>query len=169
MGGKTAMTFAVNHPELLKKLIIVDIAPKKYPPHHQEILDGLFSINPSEIKSRKQADEQLALKISNTGVRLFLLKNLKRNETGGYKWKMNLNLLSDSIEKVIDITEIAFPINIPTLFIRGGESNYIVENDYDAIFNLFPLAKIETIDNVGHWVHAENPNALELLITNFLN
>jgi esterase len=168
MGGKTAMNFAVNHPELLKNLIVVDIAPKKYPPHHDEILDGLLSFNPSEIESRQEADELMSAKISNLGIRMFLLKNLTRSDKGGYAWKMNLDLLSKEVNKVIDATVIPFPINIPTLFIRGEKSNYILEQDYDKIYELFPLAKIETVENAGHWVHAENPEKLEELITEFM-
>lgn len=168
MGGKTAMNFAVNHPELLKKLIVVDIAPKKYPPHHDEILAGLLSFNPAEIESRQEADEIMSTKISNLGIRMFLLKNLSRSKNGGYEWKMNLPLLSKEVTKVIDETEIAFPISIPTLFIRGGKSNYILEQDYDTIHSIFPNSSIETVENAGHWVHAENPEKLEELITEFM-
>lgn len=168
MGGKTAMNFAVNHPELLKKLIVVDIAPKKYPPHHDEILDGLLSFNPSEIESRQEADELMSAKIGNLGIRMFLLKNLTRSKNGGYEWKMNLALLKKEVSKVIEETKISFPISIPTLFIRGEKSNYILEQDSDLIYDLFPNSKIETVENAGHWVHAENPDKLIELITEFM-
>ncbi len=169
MGGKTAINFAVNYPDRIKKLIVVDIAPKAYPPHHDEILEGLHSLNPNELSSRKEADEKLALKIENVGVRLFLLKNLKRNDQGGYEWKMNLPLLTESVSSVIGTNKIPFPISTPTLFVRGGQSNYILDSDFDFIFENFPNAAIETIENAGHWVHAEQPEQLDQLVTSFLS
>lgn len=168
MGGKTAMNFVVNYPDRVKKLIVVDIAPKAYPPHHDEILDGLHSLNPSELSSRKEADEKLALKINDIGVRLFLLKNLKRDDEGGYAWKMNLPLLSDSVSQVISTNKIPYPIAVPTLFIRGGKSNYILDRDFDLIYENFPNADIETVENAGHWVHAEQPEQLNELVISFL-
>ena len=168
MGGKTAMTFASEFPQYLEQLIVVDIAPKKYAPHHQEILDALYSLDLSVIKSRREADEVMSNSIENDGTRLFLLKNLNREKEGGYSWKMNLDLLAQEIDKVIDITPIPFPIPIPTLFIRGGESGYILDSDIDSIEELFPNSEIETIEGAGHWVHAEKPKELLEMITAFL-
>ena len=169
MGGKTAMTFAAEYPQYLEKLIVVDIAPKKYPPHHQEIIDALYSLDLPQLKSRREANELMSKSIKTDGTRLFLLKNLKREKEGGYSWKMNLDMLSKEIEKVIDITPIPFPILIPTLFIRGGESEYILDSDIETIDKLFPSSDIETIDGAGHWVHAEKPKELLELITEFLD
>jgi pimeloyl-ACP methyl ester carboxylesterase len=169
MGGKTAMTFATEYPQYLEKLIVVDIAPKKYAPHHKEIIDALYSLDLSVIKSRREADEIMKQKIVVDGTRLFLLKNLNREKEGGYSWKMNLDLLTNEIEKVIDITPIPFPIPIPTLFIRGGNSGYILDSDFDRIEELFPSSEIETIEGAGHWVHAERPQELLELITEFLD
>ena len=169
MGGKTAMTFAAEFPQYLDKLIVVDIAPKKYAPHHKEIIDALYSLDLSVIKSRREADEIMKQKIAVDGTRLFLLKNLNREKEGGYSWKMNLDLLTNEIEKVIDITPIPFPIQIPTLFIRGGSSGYILDSDFDRIEELFPSSEIETIEGAGHWVHAEKPRELLELITEFLS
>lgn len=168
MGGKTAITFSVEFPHLLSKLIILDIGPKKYQPHHDEILEGLFSLDLEKITSRRQADEILEKKIKNQGIRLFLLKNLKRNENGGYKWKMNLELLAKNIETIIGLSDIPFPINIPTLFIRGGESNYILDSDFEEIEKLFPQSEIETIDGTGHWIHAEKPMELLEVVEEFV-
>lgn len=168
MGGKTAMNFAVNHPDKLKKLIVVDIAPKPYAPHHDQILEGLFSFKPSELTNRKEADEIMSKVIEHTGVRLFLLKNLKRADEGGFEWKMNLDLLSKEVNKVIETTEINFPLNIPTLFIRGELSNYILASDFDDIYSKFPQAEIKTVEQAGHWVHAEKPAELFELIKTFV-
>ena len=169
MGGKTAMTFAVEYPNLLKKLIIVDIAPKKYPPHHDEIIDALYSLDLPSISSRREADEIMKHSIENDGTRLFLLKNLNREKEGGYSWKMNLDMLSNEIEKVIDVTEIPFPISIPSLFIRGGSSGYILDSDFEKIDQLFPNSEIETIEGAGHWVHAEKPQELFESVMEFIS
>mgnify|MGYP000176846956 CR=1 FL=1 len=169
MGGKTAMTFAVEYPHLLDKLIIVDIAPKKYRPHHDEIIDALYSLDLKTISSRREADEVMQKSISNQGTRLFLLKNLNREKEGGYSWKMNLDMLTNNIESVIDITEIPFPVSLPTLFIRGGDSGYILDTDFERIEELFPNSEIVTIENSGHWVHAEKPQELLEFITEFIN
>lgn len=169
MGGKTAMNFAVNHPDKLSKLIIVDIAPKPYAPHHDLILDGLLSFNPNELLSRKEADTLMAKKIDNLGVRMFLLKNLDRRKAGGYEWKMNLDLLKVAVNQVIDETDIPFPINVETLFIRGAASNYILDEDFDVIHDKFPLSHIETVEGAGHWVHAEKPEELFNLVNEFIS
>jgi len=163
------MTFAVEFPQLLEKLIIVDIAPKKYAPHHDEIIKALYSLNLSTLSSRREADEEMKKSIANDGTRLFLLKNLNREKEGGYSWKMNLDMLSENIEKVIDVTEIPFPIPLETLFVRGGSSGYILDSDFDRIESLFPNSEIATIENAGHWVHAEKPQELLELIVNFLD
>ncbi len=168
MGGKTAMNFAVNYPAKLARLIVVDIAPKPYPPHHQQILDGLFSFDPAQLTSRKEADAIMSDKIDNVGVRMFLLKNLKRKDGGGFAWKMNLSMLSEAVNHVIDETAIPHPINVDTLFIRGGMSNYILEEDSYGINEKFPLSSIETIEGAGHWVHAEKPTELLELVNEFI-
>lgn len=169
MGGKTAMTFAVEYPQYLDKLIVIDIGPKKYAPHHQEVIDALYSLDLSKIKSRREADEIMKQKMAVDGTRLFLLKNLNREKEGGYSWKMNLDLLTNEIEAIIDDTLIPFPIPLPTLFIRGGESGYILDSDFDKIEALFPNSEIETIEEAGHWVHAEKPQELLGLIQGFLD
>ncbi len=168
MGGKTTMTFAVEYPHYLDKLIVVDIAPKRYAPHHDEIIKALYSLNLTSISSRREADEEMKKVISNDGTRLFLLKNLNREKKGGYSWKMNLDMLTENIEKVIDVTEIPFPIPLQALFIRGGNSGYILDSDFERIESLFPNSEIATINNAGHWVHAEKPQELMSLITDFL-
>lgn len=169
MGGKTAMTFATEYPHLLEKLIVVDIAPKKYPPHHNEILEALYALDLTKISSRREADEVMRPKMPVDGTRLFLLKNLTREKEGGYSWKMNLDMLSQNIETIIDLTPITFPIPLPTLFIRGGASNYIVDADFKSIASLFPNSEIITIENAGHWVHAEKPQELIEIIQEFLD
>lgn len=156
MGGKTVMCFAQNHPEFISRLIVVDIGPKGYPMHHDTILEGLNSLDLSVIKSRGEADKHLSRYITDFGVKQFLLKNLYWMEKGQLGWRINLPVLTKKMPDIIA----AIPSNkveVPTLFIRGEKSNYILEEDFQAIYDQFPNSEIETIYNAGHWVHAENP------------
>ncbi|MEM1135298.1 MAG: alpha/beta fold hydrolase [Bacteroidota bacterium] len=168
MGGKAAMKFALKYPDRLRKLIVVDIAPKAYPVHHQKILAGLHSINLKEVRSRKDADEVLALHEPIKEVRQFLLKNLYRDSSGNFNWRINLPVISENIEHVGELIESSVPFTKPTLFVRGEHSTYIVENDFDAIKKLFPRAQIKTVYNAGHWIHAEQPAVFTKLLYEFI-
>jgi len=167
MGGKTAIGFAAEYPELLNKLIVVDISHKQYPMHHQQIIEGLKSIDLNVIKTRGTADKQLAKYIDNFAIRQFLLKNLYWESKGQLAWRINVPVLSNEIEKIIE--EIYFrTIDVPTLFIRGEQSNYIVEADFDNLKHKFPNSKIITAKNAGHWVHAEVPQFFYDTVIKFL-
>ena len=157
MGGKTAMQFACSHSERVAKLLIADIAPKFYPPHHQSIIDGLNAINIGNLQSRKEADDQLKKYISDNGTRQFLLKNLYRNESKKLEFRFNLEVLSEKMEEIGDNISSSEHFDGPTLFLRGDRSEYVTQNDRESITRHFPKASIETIDNAGHWLHAENP------------
>lgn len=168
MGGKAAMRFAVDHSQLLKKLVVVDIAPRYYPPHHQTILAGLKSIDVDNLKSRKEADNALSEYVQELGVRQFLLKNLGRSKQGGYEWKMNLAVIDEKIENVGEPLPEDKKFEKPTLFINGATSNYIKKEDEELINKIFPKAKIQTIAGAGHWVHAEKPGEFLEILTTFI-
>ena len=157
MGGKTAMHFALQYPELLEKLMVVDISPRQYPIHHRTILDGLKSVDLSSLKTRSEADKQLAASIPEFGVRQFLLKNLYRTD-GGFDWRINLPVIDANIEKVVEaLGENGKTFNKPTLFLGGSKSDYIIESDHAEITQYFPQAEIRTVQDSGHWIHAEKP------------
>ncbi|MEQ8554211.1 MAG: alpha/beta fold hydrolase [Cyclobacteriaceae bacterium] len=168
MGGKTAMHFATNHPEKVDKLIVVDIAPKYYPPHHKEIFEGFHSVDLSSLETRKDADTQMAKKIGNFGVRQFILKNLSRDADNNFEWKINLKALEENIEKVGGGLAEGSVFEKETLFIGGTKSDYIQSSDHDLIKNHFPNVTIEMVKDAGHWVHAEKPKELEKLVLGFL-
>lgn len=154
MGGKTAMYYAQKFPNRLEKMVIVDIGIKQYPMHHNEIIKGIKSLDLSIISSRSEAEKAMEPFVDSYGVRQFLLKNLYWVEKGKLAWRMNVNVLER------EMAEILAPIpNIevwtPTLFIRGALSNYILNEDWDEIEDIFPDATLETIENAGHWVHSE--------------
>lgn len=170
MGGKVAMFFATQHSELLDKLIVVDIAPRAYPVHHQQILQALSAVKIDEISSRKEAEKQMKPYIADFGVRQFLLKNLKRSDDNkSFAWKLNLSVIKKNIERIGEgIEEGKFKVDKPVLFVRGAKSDYIKKEDEKLIKSIFPSAKIVTIENAGHWVHAEQPKQLLKEVSDFL-
>ena len=168
MGGKVALMFAKNYPEYLEKLIVADIGLKAYPMHHEEILKGLNSIDLELTKSRSQAQEVIKDHISNLGIQQFLLKNLYWIEKGKLAWRMNLKQIEINIEEILKEIKIGNS-NLKTLFLIGELSNYILEEDFLDIKTAFPNGEIKTIKNVGHWLHAENPNEFYKLVDEFIS
>ena len=169
MGGKVAMLLALNYPELVDHLIVADIAPRAYPPHHMHILNALRDLDLPAYTSRTQIDEALSVNIKELGVRQFLMKNLSSNGAGGYVWKMNLPAIYDNYTKINVEVSTTNVFTGPVLFIKGGRSNYITDKDVPAIETLFPAAAVQTIPGIGHWVHAEAPKAFSEMVLNFLS
>lgn len=168
LGGKTAMQLAVNYPDLLDKLVVVDISPKYYPVHHHVIVEGLQSLDFSVLKSRGEAEKQLAKHIPEAGVRQFLLKSLYWKEKGQLAFRFNLVAIAKQISIVGEPLAEGSSFSKPTLFIDGANSNYIHEEDEDLIFDHFSVAEIETIAHAGHWVHAEQPQLFAEAALRFL-
>jgi pimeloyl-ACP methyl ester carboxylesterase len=168
MGGKVGMTLASKYPELLEKLVVVDIAPRKYPVQHRNILDGLLSIDLQSVSSRKEAEDQLSKYVPEPGVRQFLLKNLDRSSDRGFKWKLNLKVINDHIEGIGTATIPDQEVKIPAMFVRGINSHYVSDEDILEIRNYFSASVIESIGNAGHWVHAEQPEAFIRTVMDFL-
>jgi esterase len=167
MGGKAAMNFAVSNPTMLSSLIVVDIAPKAYPVHHDSIVDGLKAIPVDTLQSRNEADEILSQFVPEADVRQFLLKNLSRKSTGGFSWKINLPVIDASLEKISADMQFPGSFNGPTLFVRGGKSRYVKDEDRQRIKELFPNSSLVTMDT-GHWVQAEKPQEFVEVVKNFL-
>lgn len=168
MGGKVAMQFAMQYPDMVKQMIIVDIAPKAYEGGHQTIFDALLALDLDAISSRKEADAFLEARISDFGVRQFLLKNLSRDKSGQYYWKMNLPVIYRQYQAILGTIKGENTSEVESLFIRGGRSQYIQDKDLPLIQNFFPNSTLKTIDKAGHWVHAEAPKALLTLVRDFM-
>jgi len=168
MGGKVAMQLATDKPENVDKLIIVDIAPRYYPVHHELILQGLDAITLESLQSRAEADQLLSSFVAEADTRQFLLKNLQRTSSG-FQWKMNLPVIRDNIERVGEALDESSVFLGPSLFIRGANSQYIEDDDLDQIKMQFPNSSLVTIENAGHWVHAENPKAFLREVQAFLS
>lgn len=168
MGGKTVMNFAVQFPHMVEKLIVVDIAPRSYPVHHHQILEGLSAVNFDQVTSRNEVEEVLTPYIPEFTVRQFLMKNLFWVEKGKLAWRFNLPVIKKDIEKISLGLEADAYFTNPTLFIDGENSNYIEEEDVDMIDEIFPRNQIETFENCGHWVHAEAPEEFYQTVVDFL-
>jgi esterase len=154
MGGKTVMQYAMNYPNSVQKLIVVDIAPKHYLPHHQLIIDAFLSVDIQNIKSRNEAQESMAKLVSDAGVLQFLLKNLDRTPAG-FAWKVNLPEVIKNIENIGKTYEFENPCLTQTLFVRGSKSDYILDDDRTLLKTHFPNSNLVSIREAGHWVHAE--------------
>lgn len=168
MGGKVAMLFAVLNPERTDKLIIADIAPKAYQPHHGEIIAALESLDLSQIRKRSEANEQFGPDLL-PGVRQFLLKNLYWVNKEEMAWRFNLSVIAREIQKVGEGLPPNAYFDGPCLFLRGGNSWYIEDQDLDLILSHYPEAELQTIANAGHWLHAENPLDFFAAVSEFLS
>ena len=157
MGGKTVMLFAVEYQDLVDKLIVADISPRMYPPHHQDILEALNAVDFSIQNSRKLVDEKLAEKIPEVGVRQFLLKSVYWKEKGRLDFRFNLGSLTENNNEVGEALPSFTVFEGEVLFLKGENSGYISSNEEPIINAHFPNNKIVTIKNAGHWLHAENP------------
>lgn len=156
MGGKSVMRFAQKYPELLDKLIVVDMGVKQYPMHHREIIDAILAIDLNVIRTRAGAEEELSKNISSFGIRQFLLKNLYWKEKNQLAWRMNIAVLEREMPEILKALD-EMEVFTPTLFIRGEMSNYILDEDWEEIENFFPDSELVSIPNAGHWVHSEAP------------
>jgi len=170
MGGKTAMFFAMEYPDYISRLVIADIAPRAYDAHHDHILDSLakLSDNLNNIKSRKEADSFLGNLIPDFGTRQFLLKNLYWEQPGRLGLRINLPILTENVLQVGEGLPANYAYHKETLFLRGDKSDYITAIDQREIDRFFTQARIHTISNAGHWLHAENPKEFYKEVINFL-
>ncbi|MBN2487244.1 MAG: alpha/beta fold hydrolase [Bacteroidales bacterium] len=180
MGGKTAMAFALQHPEVVYKLIVVDISPYSYQNQpgfelllrfHQIVPEAFINAPIDTAHTRNEVEGYFARFVANVTVRRFLLKNLKRSTNGGFYWQLNANAISKNIFEILDaIPQIKLGLQnmLPALFVRGGKSPYISIDDMDAIPDIFPNASFVTFENAGHWLHAEEPERFVSAVKNFI-
>jgi len=183
MGGKTAMFFANKYPEIVKNLIIVDISPFSYKNlinkseltlSHLNIINTLYNIDLERAKSIIDIKNQIRKNIKEERLINFLVKNIKHNSNKTYSWKFNLKTLRNELPNILDGFEknsslnSNIKINIPCLFIKGKDSNYISNEDKIDIMDVFTESQIISIPNSGHWVHAEQKEKFVELVRNYL-
>lgn len=171
LGGKVAMLFALIHPRLVEKLVVVDIAPVRYAHSHAPFLEQLAQLDLAELGSRAEADRALMQVIPDTATRLFLLQSLT-GKPGSYEWRLNLPVLHQFMPQLVD-----FPMQLvensqselDALFVNGENSDYVLQEHKPLILRLFPNAQFTAVADAGHWLHAEQPDRLVALVKEFLN
>jgi pimeloyl-ACP methyl ester carboxylesterase len=170
MGGKVAMTYALENPGKVQKLVIIDISPRKYPERitHTQIISQMMGIDLESTKTRGEVEKILDLKIPDPRVRMFILKNLYYKIDGNLAWRLNLDAINQSMDLLFDGIRSESQYKGPTLFIRGGKSDYVPDEDTALIKSMFPKANIKTIPGASHWVHADVPEELCILLSDFL-
>ncbi|MGK0173565.1 MAG: esterase [Gammaproteobacteria bacterium] len=172
MGGKTVMHFALHHRERTTGIIIVDIAPTAYvdSDSHRPLIDAMERLKPERFTERGDADAVLAARVSDPRLRGFILHNLVRKD-GRLCWRINLKAIAANLPAVRGFPQQSGipPYVGPSLFILGGTSNYVGAAQTPTITPLFPSARICTVPNAGHWVHAERPNAVRDAVNEYLD
>ena len=169
MGGKTAMQFALRFPACVEKLVVVDISPGAYPPLHRHILDALSSLDLASFRNRGQMDKALAPSIPESALRQFLLKNVARAPGGAFHWRINLPGIRGNYDRLGAALPVGgAPFDKPALFLRGGESDYLRDQDIVLVRQLFPRAQLRAIPHAGHWVHVHAPEPFLRAVLEFL-
>ncbi len=170
MGGKVAMRLALESPERVERLIVVDIAPVPNPPTLLGYVRAMRALDLSQVKRRADAERALSTAVPNAAERAFLVQNLTPDDAGGLRWRLNLAAIEASFGDILDWPAVP-PGKVyagPTLFVSGARSSYVRPEDHDLIRGLFPAARFEVIPNAGHWVHAEQQAAFLNVVRNFL-
>lgn len=170
MGGKVAMLFALKNPEIPKALIIADVSLRSYHKQqlHLSMIDAMMSVDFDKAETRDDIARQLSVAIKDQRILQFVMKNLYRRQSGQFAWKPNLEAINSNMDEILDGIESKNVFTKPALFIRGGQSDYITHEDFDQIYRNFSKAEIETIENAGHWLHADQPEEFEKKIRRFL-
>ena len=168
LGGKVAMQLAMSDASRVDGLVIVDIAPVKYEDNNINIINTLNELSKINIKNRKTADAFLSELGIELSVRAFLLKNLRRNTAGNFELKININAIKANYESHISVAPKGEVFPAPSLFIKGENSDYIEQQHLPIIHSLFPKSSVQTVNDVGHWLHAEKPELFNQLVLQFI-
>lgn len=176
MGGKVVMALALLQKQLqersggygLESVVVGDIAPRRYEPGHEKYFRAMQEM--PAVAGRKEADDYMAEIVDNVQLRSFLLKNLIRGEDGKFTWKLNVEALFRGYDYILGWDLAAeLSVSLPMLFLRGTESDYIVpDRDRGAIWGHFPRARIESVQDSGHWIHTEQPAQVHELVNTFI-
>lgn len=168
LGGKVGMQVALSFPTKVNKLIVADIAPVEYEARHHNVFKALNSVVLSELSSRTEATKLMSEHLNEVGVAQFLLKSLN-NKNGNWNWLFNLSMLQRDYHRLSQGISSSSAFDSPTLFIKGGKSDYILSEHRPAIMHLFPNSQAKIISSAGHWLHAEKPDTFNRIVTRFLN
>lgn len=167
MGGKMVLQYSQNY-DNYSKMVVIDIAPRHYTPHHDHILNGLRAIDLKVVKTRREAEDVFSKFVSDPGERQFILKNIYRSDAG-FAWRINVEAIAQNIENIGAKIELKRKVNKPALFIAGAESNYVGEDDEKLIRTFYENSYIVHIKGANHWVHASKPKEFVETFTKFLS
>ncbi|SMO31767.1 alpha/beta fold hydrolase [Paracoccus laeviglucosivorans] len=169
MGGKAAMMLALTHPDLVRKLLVMDIAPHAYGHSQTPLIDAMEAVELTDLRLRSEADARLARHVTEPGVRAFLLQSLDLKSQPP-RWRFNLTALRDQMSNLVgwptDTPKAAF--HGPALFLAGAASDYCREPQVQAIREYFPEARIKFLAGAGHWLHADRPAEVAEMAAEFL-
>jgi len=169
MGGKAAMALALSEPELVSGLMVIDIAPVRYDHEYDSYIEAMRSVPLEKLSKRSDAEQYLAPLITDPSIRAFLLQNLGQ-EDDRISWSVNLDAIEAGLPNILGFPgSLGDPYEGPTLILRGGNSDFVLEEHYPAIEALFPMATHDVIEGAGHWIHAEKPAEVIDQIKAFIN
>jgi pimeloyl-ACP methyl ester carboxylesterase len=170
MGGKVAMNFTLEYPHRVDKLIVVDMSVRAYPARkqHMDIMSAMLSVDFDEVDSREEVEKIIQEKTNSPRISQFVLKNLYRIGRKRLAWRLNIEDIYNNVENVFEGIDSSYTFDHPSLFIKGGSSDYILDEDYELIRKNFPNAQFRTIENASHWVHADKPDELCMIFSEFL-
>ena len=170
LGGKIAMMLALRDPALVKKLVVVDISLRRKPAdrEHQQLIDAMLSVDFTNTRSRSDVEKQLSTKIQSKKLRQFLLKNVYWRDQKNLDWRINLPVINQNLPEIFGGVDLPGEYGGPALFVRGGRSEYILDEDISEIRTQFPRAIVKTIADASHWVHADAPGEFYEMVSSFL-
>lgn len=168
MGGKVAMEFALERPHRITTIVVEDMTPGKTQPRYRRYVEALLSMDIESVGSRRDAERMLEERIADRTLRLFLLKNLARNEDGSYRWRAHLSAIASAYEAIWRALPTGRSYEGPALFVRGEHSDVLTDDRIPEVRRYFPRAEIETINEAGHWVHALHQDAFAAVVLPFL-
>jgi pimeloyl-ACP methyl ester carboxylesterase len=170
MGGKVAMNFALEHPHRVNKLIVVDMSVRAYPARqqHMDVLNAMMAIDFDEITTRDEVETIITGIVKSPKISQFVLKNMYRIGKSRLAWRLNVESIYNNLENVFEGIDTPYTSDHQALFVRGGKSDYVLDEDVEMIKKKFPKARFVTIENAGHWVHADAPDELCAMFSEFL-
>lgn len=168
MGGKAAMMLALTRPDLVRRLVVGDIAPVSYRHSQHGYIDAMRGLDLRGLATRSEADRRLATTVPEPGVRAFLLQSLDL-KADPPRWRLNLDALEDNMPAILGWPETEAHFDGPALFLAGAASDYIRPEHRPAIRALFPAARIARVTGAGHWLHADRPAEVAATIRAFLD
>ncbi|QFU77877.1 alpha/beta fold hydrolase [Halioglobus maricola] len=168
LGGKVAMEIALQDPALVAALVVADIAPVAYPPHHDAVFAALDAVSTGHCRSRADAEQLMKSHLREEGVIQFLLMSLQRGADGYYDWRFNLEGIKAGYSAVRAAPDRDRVFSGPVLFVKGGDSDYILPEHRERVLQLFPAAGLKTMPGCGHWLHAQQPALFNSIVGRFL-